>query len=116
MMNFDIKKVKIFTTIPAENVAQVRNAICDAGAGVIGNYSYCSTAFKGIGAFKPNNNANPYIVIKNKIEFVEEEKLKVFKKYLSRQMSRIRTLYLGVRFLIQNRNQRNNNGWFVIYV
>ena len=76
-MNFDIKKVKIFVTIPIANVNEVRNAVCDAGAGVIGNYSYCSTSFKGIGTFRPESNANPYMGKLGEIEFVEEEKLEV---------------------------------------
>jgi hypothetical protein len=37
-MNFDIKRVKISVTIPPENVEAVRNAVCEAGAGIIGNY------------------------------------------------------------------------------
>ena len=77
LLKLDINKVKIFVTIPVENVNEVRNAICDAGAGAIGNYTYCSTSFKGIGTFKPNSNANPYIGSSDKIEFVEEEKLEV---------------------------------------
>lgn len=40
-MNIDVKKVKIIVTVPVENVEQVRNAICNEGAGVIGNYTYC---------------------------------------------------------------------------
>ena len=74
-MNFDIEKVKIFVTIPIEDVENVRNAVCKAGAGIIGNYSYCTSSSKSLGTFKPNNNANPYIGEKNKLEFVEEEKL-----------------------------------------
>ena len=60
-MNFDIKKVKIFTTIPEGSVEKVRNAICAAGAGIIGNYTYCSTSVKSLGTFIPNDNANPFI-------------------------------------------------------
>ena len=74
-MTIDIKRVKICVTIPTENVEAVRTAICEAGAGVIGNYSFCSTAYKGIGTFKPNDSANPYIGEHGKLEFVEEEKL-----------------------------------------
>ena len=74
-MNIDIKKVKIIVTVPIENTENVRNAICNAGAGVIGNYTYCTMTTKCIGTFKPSNNANPYIGEKNKLEFVEEEKL-----------------------------------------
>ena len=76
-MNIDFKRVKIIVTIPTENVEEVRNAICELGAGIIGNYTYCSISTKCIGTFKPNENANPYIGEKNRIEFVEEEKLEV---------------------------------------
>lgn len=74
-MKVNIEKVKIFVTIPHENVEQVRNAVCKAGAGLIGNYSYCTFSSEGIGSFKPNNDANPYIGKSNKLEFVNEEKL-----------------------------------------
>lgn len=77
MMNIDFKKVKITVTIPVENVAEVRTAICEMGAGIIGNYTYCSITTKCIGSFKPNNHANPYIGSNNNLEFVEEEKLEV---------------------------------------
>lgn len=76
-MNFKINKVKIFVTVPVDNVNDVRSAMCDAGAGIIGNYIYCSTSTKSIGTFIPNDNANPYIGEQNKMEFVDEEKLEV---------------------------------------
>jgi hypothetical protein len=76
-MNIDVKKVKIIVTVPVENSEKVRNAICDEGAGVIGNYAYCTISTKCIGTFKPSDDANPYIGEKNKLEFVEEEKLEV---------------------------------------
>ena len=76
-MNIDIKKVKIIVTIPVANINEVRNAICSEGAGVIGNYTYCTTSTKCIGTFIPTENANPYIGTQNKLEFVEEEKLEV---------------------------------------
>jgi hypothetical protein len=76
-MNLKINRVKIFVTVPVENVDEVRNAICDAGAGIIGNYTFCSTSTKAIGTFIPNDVANPYIGEQNKMEFVSEEKLEV---------------------------------------
>ena len=76
-MTFNVNKVKIIVTIPVKNVGEVRNAICEAGAGIIGNYTYCSTSTKCVGTFKPNEKANPYIGQVNKLEFVEEEKLEV---------------------------------------
>ena len=76
-MNIDINRVKVIVTIPLENVEEVRNAICKIGAGVIGNYTYCSMSTKCIGTFKPNDEANPYIGNNNVLEFVEEDKLEV---------------------------------------
>lgn len=76
-MNIDIKKVKVIVTIPAENTEEVRNAICNEGAGIIGNYTYCTMTTKCTGTFKPSVEANPYIGEKNKIEFVDEDKLEV---------------------------------------
>jgi len=76
-MNININRVKIIVTIPVENVDQVRNAVCEAGAGIIGNYTYCSMSTKCIGTFMPNDDANPYIGENNKLEYVEEEKLEV---------------------------------------
>ena len=76
-MNFNINKVKIIVTVPKEKTEDIRNAICDLGAGVIGNYSHCSISTKCIGTFKPNDNSNPYIGENNKLEFVEEDKLEV---------------------------------------
>lgn len=74
-MNIEINRVKIFVTIPLENVAEVRESVCKAGAGVIGDYTYCTSSTKSVGTFKPNDNANPYIGEKNNLEFVEEETL-----------------------------------------
>ena len=76
-MNFDVKRVKIIVTVPTENTEVVRNAVCEAGAGIIGNYSCCSMSTKCTGTFKPNEEANPYIGTNNKLEFVEEDKLEV---------------------------------------
>ena len=76
-MNFKINKVKIFVTVPVDNVNDVRSAMCDAGAGIIWNYIYCSTSTKTIGTFIPGDEANPYIGEQNKMEFVNEEKLEV---------------------------------------
>ena len=76
-MNIDVKNVKIIVTVPVENSEEVRNAICNAGAGIIGNYTYCTISTKCIGTFKPSDISNPYIGEKNKLELVEEEKLEV---------------------------------------
>ncbi len=47
-MNIDVKNVKIIVTVPVENSEEVRNAICNAGAGIIGNYTHCTISTKCI--------------------------------------------------------------------
>ena len=74
-MNIQINRVKIFVTVPCENTEEVRNVVCKAGAGIIGEYEYCTTSVKSIGTFMPSDNANPYIGKSNKLEIVEEDKL-----------------------------------------
>jgi len=74
-MTFNVNRVKIFVTVPVENVNEVRKAVCDAGAGIIGEYTFCTSSTKSIGTFIPSKNANPHIGERNKLEFVEEEKL-----------------------------------------
>ena len=74
-MNFNINRVKIFVTIPLDSVEKVREVVCNAGAGIIGEYTYCTSSTKSIGTFIPSENANPHIGERNKLEFVEEEKL-----------------------------------------
>ena len=70
-----LKRVKIFVTVPLENLEMIRNIVCETGAGIIGDYTYCTSSTKSLGTFKPNDNANPYIGEKNNLEFVEEEKI-----------------------------------------
>lgn len=36
-MKVDINRVKISVTVPVDNVAEVRNAMCEAGAGINDN-------------------------------------------------------------------------------
>ena len=76
-MKLDIKKVKIIVTVPAENLEEVRKAVCNEGAGIIGEYTHCTMSTKCVGTFKPSDNANPYIGEKNNLTFIEEEKLEV---------------------------------------
>ena len=76
-MNIEINRVKIFVMVPTKNTQDVRNAICNAGAGIIGEYSFCTTCVKSLGTFMPSENAKPYIGENNKLEYVEEDKLEV---------------------------------------
>lgn len=70
-MNF--KRVKITTTIPIENADAIREALGKAGAGQLGDYSFCSFSVTGEGRFIPTEQANPYIGQANTLEVVDEE-------------------------------------------
>lgn len=74
-MLLDVKKIKIVVAVPEENVDEVRNAMCSAGAGVIGEYSFCSMATKILGTFIASENSNPYCGDKNGLQKYEEIKL-----------------------------------------
>ena len=69
------KKYKLVFTVPLAQADEVRTAIGNAGAGKIGNYSFCSFSTRGIGRFKPEKNSSPTIGQAGKIESVEEERV-----------------------------------------
>lgn len=52
--------VKITTFVPLEAAAAVRQALGDAGAGVIGEYHFCSFSVQGVGRYLPGNETKPY--------------------------------------------------------
>lgn len=69
--------VKIVVFVPVSHADKVREAMGTAGAGKIGNYSYCSFTTKGIGRFLPEVGANPTIGTVGKLEQVAEERIEV---------------------------------------
>lgn len=68
-----LKKITVF--VPRGYEDAVRNAMGDAGAGFIGNYSHCSFNVAGTGTFKPGEGTKPFIGEKGKIETVEEVRI-----------------------------------------
>lgn len=74
---------KLITSAPVEVADKIREALFDAGAGDIGNYSECSFGVVGTGTFKPNAAANPTVGTKGILEKVKEERIEViFPNYL----------------------------------
>ena len=51
---------KLYVYVPLQQAAQVRNAIFEAGAGHIGNYSECSFNTTGVGTFKAGPGTHPF--------------------------------------------------------
>jgi hypothetical protein len=70
-----MKQYKIVVFVPETHAEQLREAIGNAGAGRIGNYSHCTFSAKGIGRFRPDAAANPTIGEVGKLEAVEEERI-----------------------------------------
>ncbi len=52
---------KLFTFSPVDKAEEVRNAIFMAGGGHISNYSECSFNTEGVGTFKGDMDATPYV-------------------------------------------------------
>lgn len=76
LVNFYTEKLfKIVIYVPHSHAEVVRNALSEAGAGHIGNYSHCTFQSRGEGTFKPLEGTNPYIGSKNKLEIVQEMKI-----------------------------------------
>ncbi|MDA7803795.1 Nif3-like dinuclear metal center hexameric protein [Crocinitomix sp.] len=53
--------MKLVVFCPNDSVEEVKNALFEAGAGQIGNYSECSYSSDGQGSFKANSDAKPFI-------------------------------------------------------
>lgn len=52
--------VKMVVYVPCTHTEQLRQLLCEAGAGSIGNYDCCSYVMRGEGAFRPGEEAHPY--------------------------------------------------------
>jgi len=70
--------VKIVVSVPPEHGAKLRDAMGAAGGGKIGgHYSFCSFTVKGIGRFKPDEGAHPFVGEIGKLDEVEEERIEI---------------------------------------
>ncbi len=72
------KLARLFTYVPHAHADGVRQALFDAGAGQIGQYSECSFSTTGTGSFKPSEETRPFIGSPGgNRELVEEQKIEV---------------------------------------
>lgn len=74
------KNVKIVTFVPSEMAEKLRQAIGDAGAGSLGDYTHCSYSVVGTGRFTPQMGADPHIGKVGTRESVLEERVEVICK------------------------------------
>ena len=78
---------RIIVFVPETSAEKVRQALCDAGAGVIGNYDQCSFLTKGEGTFRGNADTHPAVGKPGQLERTPELKMEtVFPKGLQRQV------------------------------
>lgn len=80
-----LKKIVVF--VPKDYQDVVRQAMGDAGAGHIGNYSHCSFNAHGFGTFKPLEGTKPFIGNQGELERVEEVRLETI--VLESQLKRV---------------------------
>ncbi len=73
----EFSKLKIVTFVPLANAEDVRKALGEAGAGKIGEYTFCSYSVVGRGRFLPSHKASPHIGSAGEEEVVEEERVEV---------------------------------------
>lgn len=66
---------KVVVFVPEDSSEKVRKAMCDAGAGWIGNYSDCTFSARGTGTFRPLEGTNPYIGEKGRLEKTAEDRI-----------------------------------------
>jgi dinuclear metal center YbgI/SA1388 family protein len=69
--------LKLVTFVPEAHIEKVREALFNAGAGVIGKYDRCSFVSSGTGSFRAGEGANPFTGEKGKDHFEEEVRLEI---------------------------------------
>jgi putative NIF3 family GTP cyclohydrolase 1 type 2 len=70
-------QVKLIAFVPESHLASVRDAVCAAGAGVIGEYTHCSFSSPGVGTFLPGDNAQPFSGRKHTVNEEPERRFEV---------------------------------------
>lgn len=70
------KKLSFYA--PSSHTNSIRHALHEIGLGEVGDYTNVSYTSKGIGRFKPNQSANPYLGSRGQIEEVKEERVEIY--------------------------------------
>ncbi|MHB8781590.1 MAG: Nif3-like dinuclear metal center hexameric protein [Candidatus Geothermincolia bacterium] len=70
-------EVKLVTFVPPDSLETVRHALCERGAGVIGEYKCCSFSSPGQGTFTPSEAASPAVGERGVVNRVDEIRLEM---------------------------------------
>jgi dinuclear metal center YbgI/SA1388 family protein len=68
---------QLTTFVPVQHADEVRQALFDAGAGWVGNYSHASFNTEGVGTFKGEEGSAPTLGRVGQVERVQEMKIEV---------------------------------------
>ena len=69
--------VKFVVFVPSSHADTIRKVLGESGAGIIGNYDFCSFSTRGTGRFRGNKDSSPAIGQSEKYESVDEERIEV---------------------------------------
>lgn len=72
-----MSRVKIITYVPSSHADKVRETFGQAGAGTIGEYTYCSFSSVGQGRSLPSNQTTPFYGQKGELSVEQEERIEV---------------------------------------
>ena len=69
--------VKLVTFVPESHLDRVRAAVCEAGAGRIGEYTHCTFSAPGFGTFLPGDQAQPFSGERDQVNEEPERRFEV---------------------------------------
>jgi hypothetical protein len=69
------KRYKLVVYVPESHTDQLREAIGNAGAGVIGDYTHCMFTVRGSSQFKPAPGSDPTVGTVGELQEVAEDRI-----------------------------------------
>ena len=108
---------KLVVFIPKEHKQKVADAIFEAGAGEVGDYSNCSFSIDGEGTFQPGENAKPFSGAKDELSVEKEVRFEVLVS--NHNLSKVLEAMISAHpyeevahevYSIQNKNQTEGSG------
>lgn len=80
-----IKGYKLSTYVPSTHAKEVLFAMLEAGAGTLRNYTHCSFSLEGVGTFRAQQGARPFLGEVNHLAEFKEMKIEVLVTDLNRE-------------------------------
>ena len=68
---------KLAFFVPSAQADSVKQAVFAAGAGRIGDYQECCWQTEGVGQFRPNTSANPFVGKPGELETIAELRIEM---------------------------------------